>query len=700
MRVPFSIMILAPFLACCTAANAQNLSDEDDLALVYGGKTNFSLATGSAQSLRRAPSVATVITAQEIAAMGAIDLDEVLEAVPGLHVSRSPVRYAPAYYMRGMVGSGLTTPQILMLHNDIPMTTSFNGDNGADWQNVPVSNIARIEIIRGPGSALYGADAYAGVINVITKTASEVGGTRAGVQSGSMQTHSTWLEHGGRWGDLDVAAYLRAGKTGGIDKIIEADAQTRYDRLFGTHASLAPGPVSAGHEALDASLKLTRGRWQAHAMYRLRDQMHTGVGVGSALDPNSVGRSERFVGDIAWRDTSIAPHWDVALDAAYSHYSHTYANNFLLLPPGASLPGGSFPEGMVGGPNMWERQFRLSGTASYNGFAAHKVRLGLGHDDIDMYRNQTIKNYWLNDKGVPIPTGPVIDYSAIQPHILPQRRKINYLYIQDEWQLATDWTLTAGLRHDHYSDFGGTSNPRLALVWDASLNLTAKLLYGHAFRPPSFNEQYGFNAIVSGNPSVQPERIKTLEAAINWQAHDDLQVGLNVFHYDMRDLIRMVPNMAPATGATYQNIGAQRGNGFELEATWDLSRSFRLSGHYAYQRAIDLASQQDAGYAPHHHVYARADWRLSSGWQASGQINHVADRHRHASDLRQPVADYTTFDLTLRSPRSRNGWEWSLTARNLFNADVREPSPEPWLAIPGDLPMAGRAIYLTVSCAI
>ena len=287
MRVPLSIMVLTPLLACCTAASAQNLSDEDDLALLYGDKANISLATGNAQSLRRAPSVATVITAQDIASMGAIDLDEVLEAVPGLHVSRSPIRYAPTYYMRGIVGVGLTSPQVLLLHNDIPLTTSFNGDKGADWLNVPVSNIARIEVIRGPGSALYGADAFAGVINIITKTASEVGGTRAGVQTGSMQTHSTWLEHGGRWGDLDVAAYLRAGKTGGIDRIIEADAQTRNDRLYGTHASLAPGPVSAGHEALDASLKLTRGPWQAYPMYRLRDQMHTGAGVASALDPNS-----------------------------------------------------------------------------------------------------------------------------------------------------------------------------------------------------------------------------------------------------------------------------------------------------------------------------------------------------------------------------------------------------------------------------
>lgn len=85
-------MALGAILAFCAVANAQNQSDEDDLALVYVDKTTISLATDSMQLLRRAPCVATVITAQDIAAMGTIDLDEVLETVPGLPVSRSPVR--------------------------------------------------------------------------------------------------------------------------------------------------------------------------------------------------------------------------------------------------------------------------------------------------------------------------------------------------------------------------------------------------------------------------------------------------------------------------------------------------------------------------------------------------------------------------------------------------------------------------------
>lgn len=700
MHKRITAIALGIALAWPFAASAQAVPDEEELALIYGDKSTISLATGSKQTLRRAPAVATVITAADIAAMGATDLDEVLETVPGIHVSRASARYMSMYYVRGLLGGGQNTPQTLMLQNGIPLTTTYNSDKGVDWTGVPVENVARIEIIRGPGSALYGADAYAGVINVITKTAAETPGTEAGLRAGSFGTWSAWTQHGGQLGALEVAAFLRVGGTDGMRETIAADAQTRNDRLYGTHASLAPGSVNTGHDAIDASLNLSHGKWRAHAGYRSRDNLQTGVGISSALDPVSVGKVDHFVGDISWNDAQFARDWGVGFTAAHSSYTFTYPSNLQLLPPGAKLSGGVFPDGMIGGPNQWERQIRLSGHATYTGFANHSLRLGLGHDDLDLYRTKTIKNYRLSAAGVPIPTGAVIDYSDIQPFIQPQRRKIDYVFAQDEWRLAKDWTLTAGLRHDRYSDFGGTTNPRLALVWDAALDLTAKLLYGHAFRAPSFSEQYSINPVANGNPALKPESIRTLEAAFSWQARKDTQVNLSVFRHASRDMIRLVQNTAPAPGSTYQNAGAQHGRGFELEAVWDASHDLRVSGHYAYQKSIDETSNQDAGYAPHHHLYGRADWRFMSGWLVSGQINHVADRRRPAGDKRPQLADYSTVDLTLRSDRGRQAWNFAVTVRNLFDADVFEPSLAPGVAIPNDLPMAPRAIYLQVSRAL
>lgn len=665
-------------------AHSQEL--DEDLALAYGDKATVSIATGSQQSLRRAPAVATVITAEEIAAMGATDLDEVLETVPGFHVSRTGIRYAPTYVIRGIY-NGTNNPQVLVLQNGIPTTTMFSGDKGAAWTGVPVENIARIEIIRGPGSALYGADAYSGVINVITKTAADTPGTETGLRLGSFNTRNVWTQHGGKAGPVDVAAYLRVGATDGIREILQADAQTRNDKLYGTRASLAPGPVNTGYDAIDASLNLSYEQWRLRAAYKLRDNLGTGAGVSSALDPDSEGRAENVSGDLSWNDPRFTTDWSVGASAAFQYYTFTYPNNLQLLPAGLKLPSGNFPDGLIGGPNSWDKQFRLSGYANYSGFADHQVRLGLGYDDLDLYRTKTIKNNLLNAAGAPILSGPAIDYSGIQPFVKPQQRQVSYVYAQDEWRFARDWTATAGLRHDQYSDFGGTTNPRLALVWDASLDLTAKLLYGRAFRAPSFNEQYGINPVLNGNSNLKPETIETLEAAFSWKLRNDAQINLSLFRYEMQDIIRIL-------GTTYQNAGKQHGNGLELDADWDVSPRLHLTGAYSWQQSIDDTSGKDAGYAPHHHLYTRADWRFAGGLMLSGQINHVADRKRPAGDVRPQVPDYTTVDLTLRTTRGKNQWDFAASVRNLFNATVLEPSLAPGAQIPNDLPMAPRWFYL------
>jgi outer membrane receptor protein involved in Fe transport len=293
-----------------------------------------------------------------------------------------------------------------------------------------------------------------------------------------------------------------------------------------------------------------------------------------------------------------------------------------------------------------------------------------------------------------VPGGSVVDYSSTNPFLFPQRRKIDYLYIQDEWRLVKDWALTAGLRKDHYSDFGNTTNPRLALVWDASYALTAKLLYGRAFRAPSFNEQYGLNPVASGYPNLQPETNNTVEAAFSWNMNRETQVNVNFFRYNMQNIIRTLPNAVAGTGATYANTGNQHGSGMELESKWDGGRNLRLTGNYSYQKSIDDATGQDAGYAPHHHVYARADWSLEGNWLLSPQFNWVAARQRAFGDTRPALSDYNTLDLSLRSTHGLNQWNFAASVLNVFNADVREPSLAPGTSIPNDLPLARRSLYV------
>lgn len=684
MRAAIALVLSAPGLVF-----SANMED-DDLYLVYGDNASVSIATGSPTLLRKAPSVATVVTAEDIAAIGATDLDEVLATVVGIHVSRAPNTYSSLYQIRG-ISTG-QNPQVLMLQNGVPMTTLFQGNKGTIWGGLPIENIARIEIIRGPGSALYGADALAGVINIITKTASQINGTHVGARVGSFQSRNAWIEHGAKTGPLEVAAFLNVGKTDGHKRIIEADAQTIRDRAVGTRASLAPGPVNVGYDSVDATLDLALEKWRLRFGYKLRDDLGTGAGISSALDPIGKEKSERITTDLTWADPNFATNWGAGATASFMQYKQRIPVNLQLYPPGTVFPTGTFAQGMIGHPDTSERQVRLSAFATYIGIAGHALRFGVGHDDLDLYETRTIKNYIFDAAGTPVPAGPVADYSAIQPFMQLARRIVTYFYGQDEWRVARDLTLTAGVRHDRYSDFGGTTNPRLALVWDAAFDITAKLIYGRAFRAPSFSELYSVNNPVQrGNPALKPEKIDTIEAAVGWNIRSDLNVKASIYRYQMANIIRATQSAAPMLGTTFNNVGEQHGGGVELELEWNVKPGLGLTGNYAYQRAIDERTGQDPGFAPRHQLYVRGNWKFAPEWILNPQVNWVARRARAAGDVRPPVSDYKTVDLTLRRASKSTRWEFAASVRNLFNADAREPSPAG--TIPGDLPLAPRAVY-------
>lgn len=289
-----SVLLLIAMLAVRTAGAA--LSEEEEaLARAYGDENFVSIATGKKQLIAIAPAVASVITAEQIKEIGATDLDDVLETVPGLHVSRSPRAYGPLYTIRGIYTE--SNPQVLVLINGIPITNVYVGDRSQVWGGMPVNDIARIEVIRGPGSALYGADAFAGTINIITKTPEEIESTEFGIRAGSFDTKEGWVLTGHQWKGFDIALSVEALKSDGQGQTIEADAQTAFDNLFGTQASYAPGPVNLQRENLDARIDVAKGSWRFRAGYQGRNNLGTGAGVAQALDPQGHNDSTRINAD-------------------------------------------------------------------------------------------------------------------------------------------------------------------------------------------------------------------------------------------------------------------------------------------------------------------------------------------------------------------------------------------------------------------
>lgn len=688
-----SALLSAIFLLCCSSAAAQQV-EEDELALSYGDNTQVSIATGSSQAIARAPATATVITARDIKAMGATDLDQVLESVPGLHVSVSHIAYNPIYSFRGSFTN--YNPQVLMLVNGQPITSIFGGNRSYAWGGMPVENIARVEVIRGPGSALYGADAYSGVINIITNTAADIHGLEYGLRAGSFNTRDAWIQYGGAFGPIQAALFLRAGHSDGQHGIIESDLQSSLDPLFGTHASRAPGPVSLERDALDLRTDLSYQDWRWRLGVQKR-KLGFGAGLAESLDPDSRAPETRVYTDLSYEKTNFLPHWDLSAVLGYQDLRLSPGEPaYTLFPPGAF--GGAFPDGVIGNPGHYERTGSLALSMFYTGFDTHRIRIGAGHRTADLYGAPEFKNFDLvvmpGVGPVFVPLGGVVESTHVPnlAYLTPHKRHLNYLFLQDEWTLARDWTLTAGVRQDDYSDFGATTNPRLALVWDAAYNVIVKLMHGRAFRAPALTEQYTRNNPVNtGNPAIQPETVGTTELAFNWQASAAWQTNLTLFRYRMRDIIAATANPDPSTGKTFRNTGDQTGSGFELEASWNPTRTLRLTGSLSVQHSTDEATGKDAGLAPHQRLFGRADWRFDPSWQVGATVNHVADREREPGDTRPQLADYTTTDLSLQRENLFGNWELRATVLNLFDRDVREPSIAPG-NIRFDLPMPGRSL--------
>lgn len=695
-----NLLWLLAFLAPIAVAGELIEEDEKNLRQAYGGEDMISIATGNKQPISTAPAVTTVITAQDIKAMGATDLDEALEAVPGLHVARNPGGYDPIYTFRGIYS--LQNPQVLVLINGIPITNLFVGDRNQVWGGMPVQAIARIEVIRGPGSALYGADAFAGVINIITKTKDDINGTEVGGRVGSFSAYDGWGLHGDTWAGFDVAAVVEYHKTQGQGQTIESDAQTFFDQTFNTHASLAPGPVNLQRDNLDVRLDLSRDNWRVRGGLQHRHDVGSGAGVAQALDPNGRFGSDRWNADVTYHNPEFTENWDVTAQVSYFDTSQAVQKDVHLYPKGASFPTGSFSDGVIGNPEVFERQARSSLSAFYSGFDRHIVRFGTGFNYLSIYAVRETKNYFIPPSGFPKPLGELVNVSDT-PYVFLRKgdRTDFFTFLQDEWRFSNDWQLTAGVRYDHYSDFGDTVNPRMALVWETRQDLTTKLLYDRAFRAPSFAETRDINnPVILGNPHLKPETINTIELAFDYRPTDKLRFGFNVFNYWWSDIIRWIPD--PNSGPnnvqnTAQNTGQQIGHGLELETDWQATENFKLTGWYAYQRSIDEEEHHDAGNAPHHQLYLRGDWEFLPNWHFNPQAKWILDRDRAAGDNRPQIPDYSLVDLTLRRKYLMDHWEIAFSVRNLFDSDAREPSPPGSSGtpafIPYDLPLAGRNFY-------
>lgn len=636
----------------------------------YGSEEMVEIATGTKKQFHLLPAVASIITSDQIEAMGANTIHQILETVTGIHTYPSNVnRMNPSYSIRGIHTA--ENPQVLVLVNGVRTTYEFTG---AKWNifDVGVNLIERVEVIRGPGSAVYGADAFSGVINIITKGNHSPFQNEAGVKIGSFGTKSSWVNWGYQKDDFKFSLNAQWQKTDGDnDRYIESDRIGRS------------GSLDTRHEYTDVHAQLDYKGFYTHLWY-LDLEGGTGAGAAQVLSDSDITEGEQYSIQTGYKFT---PTEHLSVDVKLQYQNYQQSTFFKIFPDNFSLGGVTYTEGYIGVPKVQDKAYKTNIISTYSGVNNHLIRFEVGHQ----YSKETadeLKNF---GPGIILEGQTEQDATLTSvkgtPNIFigDNSRRLNYLSIQDEWAFTNDWELTAGVRYDHYSDFGSTVNPRLALVWQPQHNLTTKFLYGSAYRAPSFGDLYSSNnPIRLGNENLSPEKTDTVELVFDYRPYIDWAIALNLFKYQSKDLIAYVNNQL-------ENSLEQDGEGLELEIKWQAISELDIKLGYALQNSENSESNTIAD-APKQMLDVTVNYKLSQNFSFYTDSFWIMDRQRAAFDTRADIDDYVWTNMSLSY--QINNLKVNLTARNIFNANASESSTN---LIANDYPLEKRGIWLSTT---
>ncbi len=438
-----------------------------------------------------------------------------------------------------------------------------------DLTNVNLAEVERIEIIRGPMSALYGADAISGVVNIITRRPGEVPGANLNAMVGTVQQggRTTGILSGGV--DTGAVGPTRHRLAASIsDRSSWAAQNSQFDDLLSLERRFASYTgeytVAEGH---DLRLRAEYGR-----------QSDSGLGSNGAAVPrptNAYERQEDTVGQLTYNGQLGASRLQVT--------------------------------GSVWRSNSEVRRAGTVNTTLLNG--------------------QEVNAYWniAPFTGNQLTVGVTMARETIALNSIrngDRARQTFGVVVQDQWTLLPDLRLVAGLRYDNYSDFGDTINPRVSLAYTPD-NWTFRIGGGSAFRAPLFQELYTVTvrgaSTIFGNPALKPEEAVSYEAAIGYRFGPGTELQMIYHQSEVRNLISVVSTAR--NRFDYRNTSRADLRGVELQGSARLSSSLRLRGSGEWLEADDGIT--------HRRLVQRARWQGRGGvdWDITDSTTlHVGGR--------------------------------------------------------------------------
>ncbi len=656
------------------------ITSREELLLFYEEK-DLVVATRRRTSLKKAPAIATVITAGEIRNMGARNIMDVLKSLSSIGIAIDEF----GRHMVEVRGIRTTTSEkILLMIDGHSLNEPYTGGAFANlYIDLPVENIKQVEVMRGPGSALYGANAFLAVINVVTKDAEDPKGTLVTLGGGSFNTKRANVLSGVSDNGLHFLGSIDYFSTDGPRLLVENDRPAAFPIL---NNSTAPGTTDQYMEKTDVFLKALYGSWSFRGQY-VGKKRGAYIGFFHSLTDENTLRYDNF-----WNELAYHKEINDKLSFKVRAYMDQFelGSRFELLPEGSviytSLTNSFFfPDGMSTKTELTNRTLGSELQLERRLFQGNRLTFGvllekIKQSDVRLYANF----HPLNNS----PLGSFQDVSALGNFNKAAERDVFAVFAQDEWELNKNLNLTAGARYDRYSDFGGTFNPRFGLVYGFTARGDMKLLYGRAFRAPNFKELYDQNNSFSlGNPDLKPETIDTYEASVGYALMQSLHFEANYFYSEIDNLIdrdtRPTPPMWINKGRAVVN-----GAGVKLSGRYSSTNYWRVN--YTYQHGEDSETNRRLPYVPSNRATAGINHVFSRRLNANMEILWTGERSRPEGDPRPPVAPHTLVDLTLIDKGISENIEIRGSIHNLFDRRYKDPDTSVGL-IPDDFPREGMS---------
>jgi len=616
---------------------AQEAKQATSLSLEELANVEVYSASKHMQRTSEAPSSVTVVTRDEIQKYGYRTLADVLRSVRGFYVTYD--RLYDYLGVRGFGRLGDWNSRVLVLIDGHRINSNVNDQAllGTEFP-LDVDLIERIEIVRGPGSSLYGSNAVFAVINVITRKPSQMKGLELSFEPASFGTY------GGR------ATF--GGKVRGVEMLLSGSAENSAGQdLFFPEFDTPPdnNGLAVNMDNFDTVSALAVFSFRgltAQVLYGTRQKRTPTAAFDNQFNnPRFQSRDEQEYFDLSYQRT-LAEKWQLVVRTSWDQVR-------LVAPQATPLPDGSIaPDEYLSHGDWWTGEIHLSRTF------LEKHTVTFGSEERDNTRQE--QDFFAAPVNTTFRSSPTGSIAAV--------------YGQDEFAITSKLTFDAGLRYDHYSGIRGSTNPRLGLIYHPWGHTSLKALYGTAFRAPDAFEIYPVaGAAFEYNPQLAAETERTLEAVAEQELGHHFTVSGSVFQNRIRNLI--TEEFDPNTNLlVYRN--AQRANATgteeEFRAHW--------AGGWEAITSFTFVDADDGG---------PADGKLDNSPRHMAKLNVIAPllRQRLFAGLdaqytgQRPtlagnlLGGFPLFNVTLLSHAWSRHLDLSASLYNALDRKYADPAP-------------------------